>query len=245
MYIYCITNQINNKKYIGSTKNPERRKQEHFNSAYWPSTSSYSYPLQKAIRKYGAENFVFNIIEECTKEEAPQKEKKWIIKHNSLVNVGHGYNQTLYTDCAGRDPEIIAQNIERTGVKCAVVNGNEEILEVFDSYHDACRKVLGLENCATLIKKVCDGEYYSLRGNIFRRLSLDNTIEKPIQKTRKRKTAVIGINVENPEDIVYYDSISEAARQEKCERSSIHKCIKGISRYSKVKNRIWEKVGDD
>ena len=69
-------------------------------------------------------------------------------------------------------------------------------------------------------------------------------MEIPINQTRQRRTAVIGISVSNPEDEVYYESVSEVARQENIERASISKCINGSSRYSKVGGRIWRKVGD-
>ena len=50
---------------------------------------------------------------------------------------------------------------------------------------------------------------------------------------------------DNPEDIVYYESISEASRVEKINRQSIGKCIAGSSRYSTVGGRIWRKVGEE
>lgn len=243
MYIYCITNKINNKKYIGSTNNPNRRKKEHFNAAYWQSARSYNYPLQKAIRKYGEESFFFEILEECEEKIVAEREKEWIIKFNSLTNIGYGYNQTVETDCALRDKNIINKNIERNGIKCALVDNKNNILQTFKSYTEACRIILGI-NEASLIRRVCNGEVFSIKGFIFRRISSDGLVEIPINQTRQRRTAVIGISVNNPEDKIYYESVSEAARQEKIERASISKCINGSSKYSKVDGRIWRKVGN-
>ena len=42
----------------------------------------------------------------------------------------------------------------------------------------------------------------------------------------------MGVKKDNPTDIVYYNSISEAARQENIDRCSISKCIAGSTRYS-------------
>lgn len=53
MVIYMIENKTNNKKYIGSTKDLNKRIKEHFYSAICSTTLSHNYPLQKAIRKYG------------------------------------------------------------------------------------------------------------------------------------------------------------------------------------------------
>lgn len=244
MYIYCITNKINNKKYIGSTKNPDRRKKEHFNSAHWKSAQSYDFPLQKAIRKYGEENFIFEILEECDELIVAEREKEWIIKSNSLTNIGHGYNQTIETNCALRDKDIINKNIERNGIKCALVDNNNNILQVFRSYREASKTILGVDESSP-IRKVCDGEAFSIRGFIFRRVLSDGRVEIIINKTRKRRTAVVGINIDNPEDKVYYESISEAARQENIQRESISKCVHGSSKYSKVGGRIWRKEGDE
>lgn len=43
------------------------------------------------MRKYGIENFSFEIIEECKKEELNDKEKYWINYFNTFFN---GYNLT-------------------------------------------------------------------------------------------------------------------------------------------------------
>ena len=244
MYVYRILNKINGKSYIGSTNSPERRKNEHFNSAKWQSCQSYNYPLQKAIRKYGEENFIFSILEECDKEFVAEKERHYIELYNTLTNTGYGYNQTIETECALRDEQFINQHIERTGIKCALVDNKNNIVQTFNSYHDAARTVLGIDE-GSIIRKVCNGENYSCSGHIFRRLKEDGTVEIPKQKTRKRKTAIYGISINNPNDIVYYESVSEAARQENIERSSLSKCINGSTKYSKVKNRIWKKAGED
>lgn len=52
-YVYCFTNRINGKKYIGSTINdPKRRYMQHLYHAKKDTPKSH-YPLYQAIRKYG------------------------------------------------------------------------------------------------------------------------------------------------------------------------------------------------
>ena len=59
--IYKITNIINNKVYIGQTSiSPMKRWDDHF-SAY-KNTANKLY-LYNEMRKYGIENFAFQIIE--------------------------------------------------------------------------------------------------------------------------------------------------------------------------------------
>lgn len=57
--IYKITNNINNKIYIGQSVHIKRRWAEHCK----PSSDSL---ISKAIKKYGKDNFTFEIIEKCS-----------------------------------------------------------------------------------------------------------------------------------------------------------------------------------
>lgn len=67
--IYCITNKINGKKYVGLSKDIYRRWGEHKRVPFNKNSKEYHYPIYNAIRKYGLENFEFSIIEKCDGEE--------------------------------------------------------------------------------------------------------------------------------------------------------------------------------
>lgn len=238
MLIYKITNKINNKCYIGSTNDFERRKYEHIISSTSPNYTSYNYPLQKAFRKYGIDNFTFEVLEtDISLEEIANKEHDYIIKYNCLANNHLGYNQTLYTDCALRDPYYIKKYIEQYGSKCAIVSTNNEIIQTFISLHDLAR-YLNIPGQESTIKAICEGTEYSYHDLIFRYI-IDDTIVIPEQLTRPRCKKICGISIYNKQDIIYYNSISEAATAEKAVRSSISKCISGKSRFTHVHNRIW------
>lgn len=75
--IYKITNKINQKCYIGKSINIEQRFKKHKTDAFWVSEKNfkYDYPLYQAFRKYGIENFLFEILEECKEEELDAKEQ--------------------------------------------------------------------------------------------------------------------------------------------------------------------------
>ena len=88
-YIYKITNQINNKVYIGATtRHPSIRFEEHYkDSIRFPDR-----PFYKAINKYGIKSFKIDIIEECDAVELEKREKYWIEYYGSFKN---GYNATV------------------------------------------------------------------------------------------------------------------------------------------------------
>lgn len=67
--IYKITNKLNGHSYIGQSVDIERRWKDHILNAKRCKNADYNYPLQKAIRKYGVENFNFEILKLCEKSE--------------------------------------------------------------------------------------------------------------------------------------------------------------------------------
>lgn len=95
--IYKITNKINNKCYIGQSVDINKRWNAHIHS--FNNIDVYNYPLYRAFRKYGIENFSFEIIETCPRDKLNEREKYWIQYYDSCYN---GYNQTLGGDNAPR-----------------------------------------------------------------------------------------------------------------------------------------------
>lgn len=86
-YIYKITNKINGKSYIGQTTDYKRRFQEHKSLDYGTEDNKLLY---RAFRKYGIENFTFEVIEDKT-SCYNQREQYWIKYYDSFKN---GYNMT-------------------------------------------------------------------------------------------------------------------------------------------------------
>lgn len=89
--IYKITNKINNKIYIGQSVAIEQRWKEHQSCAFNPKNHLYNIRLYCAFRKYGIENFIFEIIELCDKNKLNERELYWIEYYNSTDNK-IGYN---------------------------------------------------------------------------------------------------------------------------------------------------------
>lgn len=83
MFLYQITNNINNKKYIGITNDYKKRWSNH--------KSNKTTVIGKAIQKYGKENFTFEVLKSnLSLEQASELEEQYIKNKNTLVP--NGYN---------------------------------------------------------------------------------------------------------------------------------------------------------
>lgn len=88
--IYKITNKVNGKIYIGQSIDILKRWYDHKYKSFYENDVSYNSPIHSAIRKYGVQNFIFEIIEECNENVLDELEIKYIQQYNSLVP--NGYN---------------------------------------------------------------------------------------------------------------------------------------------------------
>ena len=235
--VYQIKNLINNKSYIGSSIRVEKRWQEHKREAFNIKSKKYNYPLYCDFRKYGLDNFNFTVLRDDfeTVKEMQDYEHDMIIYYNS--HIPNGYNQTFAA--SGGMNYITA--VEKSSKKCAKVDIYNNIIEIYNSYHDAARANNFGDNNANIIREVCKGNRAATKGMYFRDLDKDNNIIKKPFKSNHSKKMVIGISVFGEED-VYFNSISEAAREIQTDRGSISKCVNGSTRYSVVHNRIWRNV---
>lgn len=87
MIIYKATNKKNNKSYIGQTINSlDDRKYGHILS----SKQNSDLVFHQAIRKYGEDNFDWEILEECSSIEELNEREMFYIKE--LDTYGKGYN---------------------------------------------------------------------------------------------------------------------------------------------------------
>lgn len=75
-YVYEIVNKINGKFYVGKTVNLKARKATHFSHA----RRGFNGPLYAAIRKYGEDNFEFEVIAECPNDLCAQEHELMYIR---------------------------------------------------------------------------------------------------------------------------------------------------------------------
>lgn len=152
MFIYKITNKINNKVYIGQVYNKSiyDRFNRHIKEA---NINSKSY-IGRAISKHGSENFVVEQIDEASSlQELNQKEIYWIKFYNSTDH-NKGYNLTPGGDggntylCKSEDEMRLikeknskANKGKNNGLSKQIKALNVETNEIihFECLGDACR----------------------------------------------------------------------------------------------------------
>ena len=160
-YIYCITNLINEKKYVGKTTySVTKRFQEHSRDS--KKERCERRPLYDAMNKYGIENFVVKELIECPNDELDSYEKMYIEK---LQTYGHnGYNATK-----GGDGSILF-DYDKIIETYALGGTMTECAAKMHCSVDTVKKVLTINNipirhnrrgCCSDPKKV---EQYSLEG---------------------------------------------------------------------------------
>ena len=107
MLIYKATNVLNNKSYIGQTTTTfNNRISGHKHRALYENDNNKFY---NAIRKYGWENFIWEIVEESndwTQEQLNQKEQYYIKLYNTI---DEGYNILKGGNCSLFDGDKMAE----------------------------------------------------------------------------------------------------------------------------------------
>jgi group I intron endonuclease len=87
--VYEIKNLITHHKYIGSSKDIQKRWREHYNRL--SRNTHHCIGLQRAWNKYGGFNFSFNILENCQEKDLFSIEQSHLSRHAK----SQLYNSTL------------------------------------------------------------------------------------------------------------------------------------------------------
>lgn len=135
--IYKFTCKLNNKSYIGQSINIETRYKGHFNNHTNKNLKDYNTKFYRALRKYGFENFQFDIIEIVeNKDLLNNREIYWIKYYDSFFN---GYNSNLggvnVTECNELHPNAKISNKQLLEIKDLLQNSSISQYELGEKYN--------------------------------------------------------------------------------------------------------------
>lgn len=119
--VYKVTNDINNKIYIGATKfSLAKRWNEHLNDAKKPDKCHR--PFYAALNKFGANHFHLSVLEKCSDDILYEREKYWIQFYNSYID---GYNATF----GGKGKQLFDKNyiLEKLQNGCTARSISQEL----------------------------------------------------------------------------------------------------------------------
>lgn len=144
MIIYKITNNINGKKYVGQhCGTSDSRWKQHLAEAM---NQENPYPLYRAIRKYGMENFTYEVLEEVPLElgqkQLDLREIFHIHNENSFIGNKKGYNQTL----GGGGKMVAFCSVKETGKKNDKFDWGQydkegRLIRIWTNVQDAARQL--------------------------------------------------------------------------------------------------------
>jgi hypothetical protein len=192
-YIYTITNLENDKLYVGKTTlpNPYDRWKQHLQNArsknkVAENSSIHSMPIVSAICKYGADNFKFRVLEECSDNSVNERETFWINKLDAYGK--NGYNITLGGDGVKKPKKHWANHPHSKPVSCYTLEG--EWVRDYDS--------VGLAADGVGNKKAKSPINYCIKGKTFQaygyRWALKGEQPKVIENRVNVRGAIYGIN---------------------------------------------------
>lgn len=95
--VYCHTNLINGKKYVGQTGKNKAEERWGYNGIQYkpsknPKNNHGNYHFWNSIQKYGWDNFKHEILKDNLSKEEANYWEKYYIKEWDLLNPNKGYN---------------------------------------------------------------------------------------------------------------------------------------------------------
>ena len=220
--IYSAKNLTNNKRYIGQTTcTLEKRKREHINSI-----SQQKYIFQRAMKKYGAENFIWEELDYAdSPEELDYKETYWIDHFGTYGN--NGYNMTV-------GGQKIHKPSKEEHIEYLRTQHDDRNLLVFDKLGNFIeesdnRFLFCIENNITTSdanqsltnRRPSVGDFILIYKDDFTKENLDNRLK------RVRNTREFVVFNENNKYIGTWYNQTYCSRDTKAHRGNISRCLAG------------------
>jgi hypothetical protein len=227
--VYKHTNLINNKVYIGITKQEPKKR---WQNGYGYIDNDYFY---HSIIKYGWESFNHEIIfDNLTKKQAQEKEIE-LIKHYKSNDRKYGYNMSKGGEtCEENFNKRIGKDNPRSRRIRVLDAKTKKIIKIYDSQTQASIE-LGINRKG--ITKNCLGQSKTYKGYIFE--YDDCNFIKPQKyepgKHPNHKTS----KVKCIDDNKTFNSIKEAAKFYNIRPNNISSCLCKSSKSKTAGGKIW------
>lgn len=227
--IYKATNKINGKSYVGKTYNFKKRKNEHFYDI------DNNTPFHRALKKYGKENFEWEIIDRAENEnEILEKEIYWIKFLNTCIHSkkSNGYNITMGGEggVSWNSKPVVQYD----------VSGNY-VNEYLSCAHASIETGIGRHNigdCANGITKQSGGFQWRYKDEC---KNLKITPYKRAPSHRRKKIVQLDLDGNL---IRVFDSVIEASKETGTVRTGISSCLTGKNSKSGGYQWIYHKDYD-
>lgn len=236
--IYKITNIVNNKVYIGQTRQKiEKRIAYHFN--YLKRNSHTNSYLQRSYNKYGMDAFKWEVLESeiVSMEKAVEREQYYIDEERSLYE-SNGYN-LKNAGSKGKQLEVTKNKIKKSIIKNGkkdkkIVQYNIVTGEIIAEWKSSkyCQEITGIRS-ANIIQHMNNNPKYTHVGG-YGFMRYDNYLKngiKPNTSYNKRSNSIVSIvciNLSTGEEIKF-PSIAEASRHFNIRKSeTIHRILRGL-----------------
>ena len=243
--IYCITNTVNGKQYIGQTRKEyvSARWSEH---KYNTKNNKENMKLYDAMRKYGVENFIFEVIEfDVPIEKLWDKEIYYIDKLKTLFPNGYNFAKggggTL-----GVEPWDKGHH-----------RSDETKEKIREAYTEKKRKEASIRMSGKnnpmygrsgKLNPMYNVHKYGTENPFFGKHHSDETKTRLSKANNERKKQVVMIDIDTDEELCVFESLSKAREYlvnngfKKADDAAISKCARGI--YKTVYKHKWKFVGE-
>ena len=227
--VYKHTNIINNKVYIGLTKQEPKRR---WQNGYGYIDNSYFY---NSIIKYGWDGFKHEVLyDNLTKEEAMQKEIE-LIKYYKSNNRKYGYNMSKGGEASDENFSKRYGKDNPKSRRIRVIDADtKKIIKIYESQTQAS---IDLEINRKGITKNCLGQSKTYKGYIFE--YDDCEFIKPQKYKPGKHPNHKTTKVKCIDDNKIFKSIKEAGEYYNIRPNNISHCLYNGSMYKTAGGKRW------
>jgi group I intron endonuclease len=199
MIIYKATNLINGKVYIGQTiQTLKKRRWKHLSAS---RNKKFTWHFYKSIRKYGENNFKWEIIDRANNIDDLNKKEEYWIKYYNSIDEDYGYNKTY----GGNNKRMLKS------VKDKISKSNIGKIRTKEHCKNISKNKKGLkmsENQKKKISNTLKGRKFSkehIRKKIMAQTGEKNPCAKLTKKDIVKIKTMINSNIPDPQIAKYFN----------------------------------------